>query len=870
MQALRFLFLVLSILSFGVLQANSDPDEGSDEGLILISSVELISPSSCGAGDGLIKINAFGNPGPFQYSIDGGDSFFTNEGTFTDVQAGTYEIRVRGSNGCCMISTFPQTIECVSANAAPEFQFVNINNGWTNDEENFWTCAGQTVNIAIQVIDADFDDLVLGSPDPQVEELIGAGNFQISTFGNNFTTGQLNLTVSITPPNDFFGPLPFTLSVTDNPGDDPVFTTKEYVLEVANLSTTIDSEKACAGVANTFEIATMTYPEGATIDWEVVSGHTVDFIFDGNNTIAMTDEATEVGQFLQLRGILQVGDGNYSCTIKRNVSVEMGAFPISVGIDASAASLCGEDAIGFTANVNGYGAIASQSQFVWTSTGPAIPTSGDQFSSNFQGTQTETVTVQAIYGACSGSATKEITVDCPEIEIAAIISSASCEENNGGITLGIDGGLAPYIINWSTGVQGQTALSALFPGTYQVSVEDVLGNEVVSTFEVEVDNDEIAPVLACPQGLSSISLDSNCEALMPDLRLLLEVSDNCIGEITLSQFPAPGSFLPYGTTQQTVKFKAADGAGNVSTCEITLPVEDNTAPTVICGIENVVQINDICEVMIPDMRPQTLAFDNCDDQLLVEQFPAPGTMVAEGFDELIVEVSVMDVYGNYSTCIYQLIVEDVKAPEVLFCQESVVKVNDQGKCGAIIGFQDPVVDDCSPVVIEQIMGLPSGELFPVGLTNVLFKISDSFGNTAFCGFNVQVADFEAPQILVSSENVSVFLDETGKVNLTEDNLGVAAQDNCSLDKFEMTPNVFYCNDLGMQNVRLTAVDQFGNLTEVDLMVEVKDNVSPSMFCSQEVQELNALEAENINVSMLDVSAEDNCGLDDLTITSGPL
>ncbi|MEO1434080.1 MAG: HYR domain-containing protein [Bacteroidota bacterium] len=842
----------------------------SESGLILISSIDLNEPSSCGAGDGSIKVNAFGNPGPFQYSIDGGNTFFTNQGYFGNLDEGTYQIRVRGSNGCCMISAFPQTIACGLLSTEPEFSFTTIQNGWSEDDVTFWTCAGETVNIGIQVTDADQDDLVLGSPDPQVQELIGTGNFEIISFGNTFANGLINLTVKITPPVDFSGPLPFTLSVTDDPGNNPEFTTADYTLQVANLTSTANTDKACAGVETSFEITNSTYPENATINWDVISDHNIQLDEDDNLIIAEVDNNTTVGEVIRLQASTQVGNGNYSCIIKRSVEIEVGAFELEVAIQNDEESICGSEAIAFTANVEGFGASAANSQISWTSTGSAFGSTGNTFNSNFQGIATETVTATAQFGACSGTAAKDIQVNCPPMEISYVTEVASCEENNGNITISVEGGLAPYAIQWSVPGETATDLVNVFPGTYDVSVSDAIGNVVTSSIEVGVDNDEEAPSLSCPENITSISLDGSCQAPMPDLRLLLDVSDNCIGELVLSQVPLPGSFLPSGTTEQIIKFKAVDASGNVSTCEITLPVEDNAAPSVICGSVKAVGISATCDVLIPDMRSQVVSNDNCDNNLLIEQFPAPGTVVSENFDQQIIEVSVMDGYGNYSICSYQLEVEDHFAPVITSCQETILKGNDDGKCGALVQFEMPAVEDCSNVTVEQVMGLPSGELYPVGLTDVLFKATDVFGNTSFCGFTVQVGDFEAPRITVTNPNITLFLDASGKVNLTEVNMGITAEDNCGLDKFEMTPKVFYCSDIGLQQVRLEAVDYFGNLTEVDVTVEVKDSDAPVLFCSQEVQELSILEAENLTVNQLNVDATDNCGVSDLQITSGPL
>ncbi len=53
-----------------------------------------------GASDASISINAAGGTEPLQYSVDGGFSWFSNEGLFTDLDSGDYNISVRDANLC--------------------------------------------------------------------------------------------------------------------------------------------------------------------------------------------------------------------------------------------------------------------------------------------------------------------------------------------------------------------------------------------------------------------------------------------------------------------------------------------------------------------------------------------------------------------------------------------------------------------------------------------------------------------------------------------------------------------------------------------------------------------------------------------------
>jgi len=65
---------------------------------------------------------------------------------------------------------------------------------------------------------------------------------------------------------------------------------------------------------------------------------------------------------------------------------------------------------------------------------------------------------------------------------------------------------------------------------------------------------------------------------------------------------------------------------------------------------------------------------------------------------------------------------------------------------SIIGeITGPVSDNCPdcPTVV-QTAGLPSGSLFPVGITTNTFEITDNGGNTTTCSFDVTVNDTQAP------------------------------------------------------------------------------------------------------------------------------
>jgi hypothetical protein len=67
---------------------------------LVISDWDETDVNCFGASDGTITILAAGGTPPYEYSIDGCITFFSNGGAFTGLPAGNYDICVRDSHGC--------------------------------------------------------------------------------------------------------------------------------------------------------------------------------------------------------------------------------------------------------------------------------------------------------------------------------------------------------------------------------------------------------------------------------------------------------------------------------------------------------------------------------------------------------------------------------------------------------------------------------------------------------------------------------------------------------------------------------------------------------------------------------------------------
>jgi hypothetical protein len=86
-----------------------------------------------------------------------------------------------------------------------------------------------------------------------------------------------------------------------------------------------------------------------------------------------------------------------------------------------------------------------------------------------------------------------------------------------------------------------------------------------------------------------VYVDQNCQAALPDYRLSVVASDNC-GDVTLMQFPEPGTILGADTPALDVTIQGVDRFGLIT--EITVPVTlIDTIPPILEWVQGVAQLS---------------------------------------------------------------------------------------------------------------------------------------------------------------------------------------------------------------------------------------------------------------------------------------
>jgi large repetitive protein len=161
-----------------------------------------------------------------------------------------------------------------------------------------------------------------------------------------------------------------------------------------------------------------------------------------------------------------------------------------------------------------------------------------------------------------------------------------------------------------------------------------------------------------------------------------------------------------------------------------------------------------------------------------------------------------------------------------------------------------------PLTVTQTAGIPSGEVFPVGITTQSFLGDDGLGNTYTCSFTIEVIDNENPTITAPA-NLNINTDETS-CDAANVSLGTpVTNDNCEVDAVSNdAPATF---PIGTTIVTWTVLDAAGNSSTTTQEVTVTDEVAPAISNCPANITVTASEANcSANASWGAPVAVDNC------------
>lgn len=359
----------------------------------------------------------------------------------------------------------------------------------------------------------------------------------------------------------------------------------------------------------------------------------------------------------------------------------------------------------------------------------------------------------------------------------------------------------------------QTAFTCANTGanTVTLTVTDVNGNVKTKTATVTV-VDNILPTVVTQNVIRYLNASGQVTVTANDINN--GSTDNCgIGTLALSQTAFTCAHVGVNTVTLTV----TDTKGNTATGQATVTIIDNTPPTAIAQNINA-YLNAGGAVTVTPNQVGGNSTDNCSIATMTLNNT---TFNCSNLGANPVILTVVDPFNNVSTANAVITVVDSIKP--LLTIPADITVNTNSGCGAF-GFPigtASATDNCS--VISAITN-NAPTFYPVGITNIVYSVTDGSGNTKTKIQKVTVIDNVIP-IITAPANITTTL--TAGCTKTGLNIGTpVTSDNCTIAS--VTNNAPTAFPVGTTTVTWTVTDASGNTATATQTVTVTDAINPTI------------------------------------------
>ena len=409
----------------------------------------------------------------------------------------------------------------------------------------------------------------------------------------------------------------------------------------------------------------------------------------------------------------------------------------------------------------------------------------------------------------------------------------------------------------ATATSNRSSGSEFSVGTTLVTytVLDASGNSAQASFELTVIDNEMPTISNVPADVTLTNDEELCGAAYSWEEPA--ITDNC-GAPALTSSLQSGQVFPVGST--FVSLTVDDGNSNIVETGFTVTVIDDTAPLISRMPENIVIDADLgsCETQVDWEEPE--AADNCGVSTLVANH-VPG-LYSVGEAEVI--YTAQDINGNISIESFTITVLDNQLPEIAGLPVDLETDNLAGLCGANLAWPAPSAsDNCGVETIES--SHQPGSEFPVGITTVVYTVTDINGNTTEDSFLVTIHDVDSPEIDDMPGDIVVSNDE-GDCGALVSWQEPAATDNCVVTDLSSDHVNGGSFPVGTTVVTYTATDGDENQYSETFAVTVLDQEAPVLVGLVETVTFTNTEGLCSGLATWDApSGIDNCG--ETTITS---
>ncbi len=355
--------------------------------------------------------------------------------------------------------------------------------------------------------------------------------------------------------------------------------------------------------------------------------------------------------------------------------------------------------------------------------------------------------------------------------------------------------------------------------TVELLVTDQSGNTSIC-FAIVTVVDEVAPVC----------MTQNLEFTLTDAAQVITISGE---DLDNGSSDACGIIVDYDATPNTfscddigvnaVTLTVTDDSGNTSICDATVTILDGVAP--LCVTQDItVTLDGSNMYTLEASEVDNGSSDVCGDNVSLSV--TPNQFDCDDLGDNTVTLTVTDDAGNTSQCTALVTVLDTVPPVALCADPGVVTVtlfNSTFPTPIPVTFVDNGSFDVCGEIASIELDPPTASCDDIGDLTVVLIVTDNNGNVGTCETVVTVQDAVDP-VAVCNDGITVSIEMDGQVEVDPLDIDDGSFDNCGMIvDYSLTPNVFDCDDLGVNTVILTVTDNSGNTSTCESTVTVESN-----------------------------------------------
>ena len=306
-------------------------------------------------------------------------------------------------------------------------------------------------------------------------------------------------------------------------------------------------------------------------------------------------------------------------------------------------------------------------------------------------------------------------------------------------------------------------------------------------------------------------------------------------------------------TTNTVWFYAQDISGNIDSSTAIVTVLD-TMPPAISTVNLVIHLDSNGTISIANDSADAGTSDNC---LLDSIWLSQTTYDCSDVGSNSITFFAQDVSGNVDSTTITVTVQDTIAP-VVIAQGLTLALDSFGsRIITALDINNGSWDSCG--IASYVIDTDTFDCSDVGTsTTITLTVTDVNGNSSTDTSTVTISDDIAPEVI--TQNITVYLDNSGSVSITTGMVDNGTWDSCGVNSLSLDNTTFDCSDVGANVVTLTAEDVNGNANSATATVTVVDSLFPLAIAYTDtiIIYLDSFGEATIAADTIDSNSSDNC------------